>query len=152
MRTLPTLEDIATYSERLKLGRDALAGLLTQQILQGGKAYVLPATASSIREQRNEIARIKAVLRSWNIAVDNHPDDDPSLPIPTLPPEPEPAPDVTPEPVTAPPPRWPYQPAFPHHHTGVARRTGAAQRTVWPAGRLLVLRAPWYLPHWRVGV
>lgn len=47
MPTLPTLEDIATYSERLKLCRDALAGLLTQQISRAARPTSCPPLSAA---------------------------------------------------------------------------------------------------------
>lgn len=71
----PTNDDITHQQKLLDTHRQNLALYLKQQALQGGEAYVQPAVRNGIAEARKDIARIKQILRSWNVAVDNHPDD-----------------------------------------------------------------------------
>ena len=71
---MPSPEDIHEQQERLTDHRHTLAHHLKQQAIIG-EAHAPPGTSHGIREARTEIARIKAVLRGWGVAVEDHPDD-----------------------------------------------------------------------------
>src|SRR5262245_17156448 len=75
---MPSQEEIDNQLERLKNHRYTLAGFLTQQALLS-VAYTPPGVANGIRAARDEIRRIKAVLRSWGVSVEDYPDDDEPL-------------------------------------------------------------------------
>lgn len=72
---MATKEEINQQQTLLLQYRRNLALLLGQQVLQGGKVYVLPATVNGIREAREEIRRIKAALHGWGVAVEDQPDE-----------------------------------------------------------------------------
>jgi outer membrane protein assembly factor BamB len=59
---------LATY-------RRTLAHLLNQLALVGGAAYATPQVVNGLYEARENIQRIKQVLRGWGIAVADHPND-----------------------------------------------------------------------------
>lgn len=63
-------ETIASYLELLSSHRRTLRQLLRQEAL-AGEAFVPPAVASGIDDARAEIARLKAELRGWGVAVDD---------------------------------------------------------------------------------
>ena len=71
---MPSEEEVADIQERLQTYRRTLAHYLRQQA-QLGSAYAPPAVANGIAEARREIGRLKAVLSSWGIAVEDMPDD-----------------------------------------------------------------------------
>jgi hypothetical protein len=71
---MPTQEDIKQQKERLEKWRGTLANHLYQQAILGS-AHAPPGTTHGIREARNEIANIKANLRTWGEDVEDHPDD-----------------------------------------------------------------------------
>jgi hypothetical protein len=77
---MPSQEDISNQQERLATYRHRLALHLNQQALHG-KANVPASIGAGIREARDNIQRIKAILRGWCVAVEDHPDDeDPDRP------------------------------------------------------------------------
>src|SRR6476646_5203610 len=76
-------EDIKHQQKLLTIHRRNLANYLSQQTALG-TAYTPPGVMNGIRETRDNIRRIKDILRGWNVAVENQPDDEP-------PSEPEPA-------------------------------------------------------------
>lgn len=72
---MPTNDDIQTQRDRLQIYRGNLATYLRQLALHGS-GYAPPIVTHGIRESRDAIARIKATLRSWGEAVEDHPDDE----------------------------------------------------------------------------
>src|SRR5437764_25996 len=81
--SMPEPEDIEAQRELLRVYRRNLALYLQQQAEQGGIAYVTPAVANGIVDARAEITQIKAILRGWGQAIDDHPNDMPAgLPSP----------------------------------------------------------------------
>lgn len=76
---MPNQEDIDHQQELLSLHRRTLAQYLKQEALHG-EAFVPPAVSHGITDARAEIGRIKTILRSWEIAVADHPDDAASPP------------------------------------------------------------------------
>jgi serine/threonine protein kinase len=81
---VPSQEDIDNEQERLASHRRTLAHYLKQQALLG-TAHTPPGVAHGIYESRQAIQRIKAVLRSWNVAVDDIPNDEEFAPPPFTP-------------------------------------------------------------------
>ena len=69
-----TQEQIDDQYDLLRSHRGTLAIYLKQQA-QLGSAYAPPGVANGIREARAAIRRVKATLREWGQAVDDHPDD-----------------------------------------------------------------------------
>jgi hypothetical protein len=69
-------EDIAHQQKLLEIHRRNLALYLEQRSAQGGTAYVLPVVANGIRENRDQIARIKNILRKWGVDVPDLEDDE----------------------------------------------------------------------------
>ena len=69
-----TQEQIDDQYDLLASHRRTLALYLKQQA-QLGSAYAPPGVAGGIREARDAIKRVKATLRGWDQAVDDHPDD-----------------------------------------------------------------------------
>jgi hypothetical protein len=76
-------EDIKHQQKLLTIHRRNLAHYLSQQTALG-TAYTPPGVANGILETRENIKRLKGILRGWNVAVVDHPDDEP-------PPAPDPA-------------------------------------------------------------
>ncbi|KAB8140752.1 hypothetical protein F8S13_22380 [Chloroflexia bacterium SDU3-3] len=72
---MATSDDIQDQQQRLRINRQTLADMLRQQAIQGS-AYALPGLLATIRETRQQIARIKGILRAWGVSVENHPDDE----------------------------------------------------------------------------
>jgi hypothetical protein len=72
-------EDIKHQQTLLTTHRRNLALYINQQSMIGA-AYIPPAIANGIRESRDNIARIKGILRTWGVAVEDHPDDDQPAP------------------------------------------------------------------------
>ncbi len=85
---MATQEEIDVQWKRLATHRARLAELLTQQA-QHGSAFAPPFVSTGIVEARNDIRRVKAVLRDWRQTVDDHPDDEEA---PPRPPSPVPSP------------------------------------------------------------
>lgn len=73
--TTASPEDVDNQRELLDAHRRTLAIYLKQRA-QLGSAHAPPGVENGIREARAAIRRIKAVLRGWAVAVDNHPDDE----------------------------------------------------------------------------
>lgn len=71
-------EEIAHQQTLLTTYRRNLAHYLKQQAALG-EAYAPPSVANGISEARNNIQRIKRILRGWNIAVEDSPDDGDNL-------------------------------------------------------------------------
>lgn len=69
-------EEIAKQQRALRQYRDNLATLLEQARHHGGQATLPLAQINTIRETRREIGRIKAVLRSYQVTVEDLPDDE----------------------------------------------------------------------------
>jgi len=78
---MPSQEKIVHQRSLVDLNRRNLPKYLKQQGLLGGEAYVTLAVANGIRTERENILRIKQILRDWNVPVDNHPDDGDNAPI-----------------------------------------------------------------------
>ncbi len=68
--------DIRQQQELLQAHRERLAERLKQQAICGIAAE--PHIAIDIRKAREAIAGIKATLRKWGVAADDHPDDEES--------------------------------------------------------------------------
>jgi hypothetical protein len=73
---MPSQEDINHQLKLLGIHRRNLEQYLKQRAMQGGAAFALPMVTNGIREERENIRRIKAILRGWNVPVDSHPDDE----------------------------------------------------------------------------
>lgn len=71
---MPSSDEIQSLRDRLQIYRGNLATYLRQLAIHG-TAYAPPMVVNGIREARDEIARIKAALRGWGEAVEDHPDD-----------------------------------------------------------------------------
>lgn len=71
---MPTEEEIFEQQKLLQAHRRTLSYYLKQQAIQG-TAYVTPGVVHGIDEARTAIQRIKAILKSWSVPVENHPDD-----------------------------------------------------------------------------
>jgi hypothetical protein len=76
---MPSQEDIDHQQKLLTTYRRNLAVYINQQSMIGA-AYIPPAIANGIRESRDNIARIKGILHTWGVAVEDHPDDDEPAP------------------------------------------------------------------------
>jgi hypothetical protein len=76
---MPSQEDMKHQQTLLTTYRRNLALYINQQSMIGA-AYIPPAIANGIRESRDNIARIKGILRTWGVAVEDHPDDDQPAP------------------------------------------------------------------------
>jgi len=68
-------EEIADQQELLAIHRRTLAQYLKQQAALTG-AFVPPGVVHGLREARDNIRRVKGILRSWGVAVEDHPDDE----------------------------------------------------------------------------
>jgi hypothetical protein len=73
---MPSEEDIAQQQKLLAQYRSNLKHLLHQQA-QLGLALTPIGIINSIAIERQNIGRVKGILRGWNLAVENHPDDEP---------------------------------------------------------------------------
>lgn len=74
---MPDQTTIDEYLGLLRSHRRTLHQLLKQEALSG-EAFVPPAVANGIEDARAEIARVKAALRGWGVAVDDEPADTPT--------------------------------------------------------------------------
>lgn len=74
---MPDQEEIVAQQELLRIYRRNLREYLKQQALQG-EAFVQPGVVNGIQEAREQIARIKGILRNWSVQVEDHPNDEPS--------------------------------------------------------------------------
>jgi len=72
---MPSQEDIDVQQELLATHRRNLSNYLRQQA-RIGVDYVPPAILNGIQDARDNIRRIKKVLRGWNIRVEDHPNDE----------------------------------------------------------------------------
>jgi superfamily II DNA or RNA helicase len=72
---MPTEEDVFNQKQRLDINRRNLQTYIIQMDTIG-RAYVTPAIINGIYEARDNIRRIKAILRSWGVEVEDMPDDD----------------------------------------------------------------------------
>ena len=68
-------EEIVAQEELLNIYRRNLRKYLKQQALQG-EAFMQPGVTNGIREAREQIGRIKGILRNWKVVVEDYPDDD----------------------------------------------------------------------------
>lgn len=75
---MPSPEDISIQQEFLRIQRHNLA-LYLKQLAIHSTAYVPPSITYGIDEAREAIQRIKGILDSWGIVVEDHPDDSPSI-------------------------------------------------------------------------
>src|SRR5262245_52278061 len=85
---MPSPEEIEHQRDLLTTHRRSLAHLLKQAAQHGGEVFAPPQTANGIAEARKNIQHVTYLLRSWDVEVDEHPDDmpSPSIPVPRLPP------------------------------------------------------------------
>jgi hypothetical protein len=72
---MPSQEEINQQKELLQAYRITLVHYL-QQRAKLGEAYIPPGVSHGIRESRENIKRIKAILRGWNLDIEDHPDDE----------------------------------------------------------------------------
>lgn len=73
---MPSPEDIENQQNLLATYRRTLAHLLDQAAQFSGEVFAPPQNANAIHEARQKIRQIKATLRSWNVTVDDLPDDE----------------------------------------------------------------------------
>jgi hypothetical protein len=71
---MPTEEEITDQHDLLATYRRTLSRYL-KQLAQHGEVHAPPSLFEGIRETRDQIKRIKAGLRMWQVAVDDHPND-----------------------------------------------------------------------------
>lgn len=69
---MPSQDDIDSQLALLDTHRRNLGLYINQQSMFGA-AYIPPALAHGIREARDNIARIKGILHSWGVAIEDHP-------------------------------------------------------------------------------
>lgn len=74
-KTNPQQVDIVAQKELLEVHRRTLAVYLRQRAILS-EAYTPPGVEHGISEARENIKRIKNILRGWNVAIDDYPDDD----------------------------------------------------------------------------
>ena len=67
-------EQIEEQQNLLAIHRRNLA-LYLEQRAQLGQAFIPPGIANGIYAERQEIRRIKEILRDWDVRVENYPDD-----------------------------------------------------------------------------
>jgi hypothetical protein len=79
MATQPTREEVETQRERLGTYRRTLENCLQRQALLGD-AHAPSYLSHEIREARENIRRVKVILRNWSIVVEDHPDDEGATP------------------------------------------------------------------------
>jgi hypothetical protein len=70
--------EIAGYRDLLKIHRRNLEVYL-EQLEQFGEGLAPPVVIHSIQDNRSEIQHIKAILRGWNITVEDLPGEDEEL-------------------------------------------------------------------------
>lgn len=73
---MPSVSEINHQLELLKLYRRNVATLLKQKALNGGNATCPIHILNAIDDNRNEIRRIKYILRNWEVRIEDHPDDE----------------------------------------------------------------------------
>jgi nucleoside phosphorylase len=71
---MSTPDDIANQLRRLGIHRGNLENYLSQQAMLGA-AFVSPMILNGIREERENIQRIKGILRGWKVEVADLPND-----------------------------------------------------------------------------
>jgi hypothetical protein len=76
---MPSEEDIQDQQKLLATHRRTLAHYLQREALVS-KAHLPPEVAAGIIEARAQIKRTKAILRRWDVSVEDLPDDDPDPP------------------------------------------------------------------------
>jgi len=69
-------EEIEYQQSLLRVHRRNLGHYLRQQA-QWGESLVPAAIVNNIREERNEIRRVKEILRGWGLTIADHPNDEP---------------------------------------------------------------------------
>jgi hypothetical protein len=72
---MATQEEITQMQRLLEVHRRTL-GMLLNQLGIHGIAYTPPSILHGIYEARQEIQRIKGILRGWGVACDDHPNDE----------------------------------------------------------------------------
>lgn len=72
---MPTQEDIDQQRGLLDTYRRTLAHYLHRKSIIG-EAYLPPEVTHGIREARDNIRRVKQILRTWGVVVTDHPDDE----------------------------------------------------------------------------
>jgi hypothetical protein len=77
----PSPADIDVQRELLATHRRTLALYLKQQAIHGVE-NTPPGVQHGINQARSEIKRIKMILRSWNVVIDDEPNDDEPIPSP----------------------------------------------------------------------
>jgi hypothetical protein len=80
---MPSAEDIAHQQELLNINRRTVYESLKQYRKLGGSPHATIGVVNTLREARVEIARIKEILRSWDITVEDYPDDRETVPDPS---------------------------------------------------------------------
>lgn len=75
---MPSEEDINRQQNLLAIHRGNLVRLLEQAAMYGGEIFAPSLTANSIQEARASIRQLKAILRGWDIFVDDRPEDEAS--------------------------------------------------------------------------
>lgn len=73
---MPSEEDIAQQQKLLAIHRNNLKHHLAQKA-HLGVALTPIGIINDITAERQQIRRVKGILRGWNIAADDHPDDEP---------------------------------------------------------------------------
>lgn len=73
----PSAEEIDSQRKRLELYRQNMRVYLDRKAMVGA-AHITPEIHLGIDQARAEIRRIKDMLRSWGVAVDDHTDDEPA--------------------------------------------------------------------------
>src|SRR6266496_5791768 len=74
---MPSQEEIGQQQELLAIYRGNVALYLRQEA-QLGSAHIPPGVANGLRDARLHIQRIKQILSSWEVPVEDHPDDEPT--------------------------------------------------------------------------
>jgi hypothetical protein len=72
---MATQEEIAQMQRLLEVNRRTLA-LYLEQLGIHGKAYTPPSILHGIYEARQEIQRVKGILKAWGVAYTDHPNDE----------------------------------------------------------------------------
>lgn len=72
---MPDQEEVEGQFELLAAFRRTLSQYLRQQA-QLGEAYAPPPVLAGIYEARQNIRRVKGIMRSWGVNVDDHPNDE----------------------------------------------------------------------------
>jgi hypothetical protein len=75
---MPSTEDIDHQLDLLRLNRQTLIHYIKQRVMLG-EEFEPPSISHGIKNTQDSIASIKKVLRSWNIRVEDLPNDAPEL-------------------------------------------------------------------------